>query len=122
MIRLPPRSTRTDTLFPYTTLFRSCQGTAEIAQDSPNFGAQLMAVMHRSLAQEIDRVGLIGSGESNEPQGIYGATGIGTTATVGLLGRSEPIVTGLRGMMVSKAVLARGETKWIMSAHPWVKP
>src|SRR3546814_2341269 len=24
MIRPPPRSTRTDTLFPYTTLFRSC--------------------------------------------------------------------------------------------------
>src|SRR3546814_6163519 len=24
MIRLPPRSTRTYTLFPYTTLFRSC--------------------------------------------------------------------------------------------------
>src|SRR3546814_11832157 len=26
MIRRPPRSTRTDTLFPYTTLFRSCDG------------------------------------------------------------------------------------------------
>src|SRR3546814_10769634 len=26
MIRLPPRSTRTDTLFPYTTLFRSVAG------------------------------------------------------------------------------------------------
>src|SRR3546814_9968551 len=26
MIRRPPRSTRTDTLFPYTTLFRSCLG------------------------------------------------------------------------------------------------
>src|SRR3546814_2074211 len=26
MIRRPPRSTRTDTLFPYTTLFRSRQG------------------------------------------------------------------------------------------------
>src|SRR3546814_4387236 len=25
MTRRPPRSTRTDTLFPYTTLFRSCQ-------------------------------------------------------------------------------------------------
>src|SRR3546814_5321034 len=25
MIRLPPRSTRTDTLFPYTTLFRSAE-------------------------------------------------------------------------------------------------
>src|SRR3546814_18527705 len=28
MIRRPPRSTRTDTLFPYTTLFRSDQGLA----------------------------------------------------------------------------------------------
>src|SRR3546814_11643691 len=26
MSRRPPRSTRTDTLFPYTTLFRSCVG------------------------------------------------------------------------------------------------
>src|SRR3546814_8356144 len=26
MIRRPPRSTRTDTLFPYTTLFRSSRG------------------------------------------------------------------------------------------------
>src|SRR3546814_15510664 len=26
MLRRPPRSTRTDTLFPYTTLFRSGQG------------------------------------------------------------------------------------------------
>src|SRR3546814_4492333 len=26
MIRRPPRSTRTDTLFPYTTRFRSCAG------------------------------------------------------------------------------------------------
>src|SRR3546814_7411035 len=31
MIRRPPRSTRTDTLFPYTTRFRSWQGGAEIA-------------------------------------------------------------------------------------------
>src|SRR3546814_9322415 len=29
MIRRPPRSTRTDTLFPYTTLFRSERGGAE---------------------------------------------------------------------------------------------
>src|SRR3546814_15555830 len=28
MIRLPPRSTRTDTLFPYTTLFRSPHASA----------------------------------------------------------------------------------------------
>src|SRR3546814_6459064 len=29
MIRRPPRSTRTDTLLPYTTLFRSGRGAAE---------------------------------------------------------------------------------------------
>src|SRR3546814_11962013 len=29
MIRRPPRSTRTDTLFPYTTLFRSCASVSE---------------------------------------------------------------------------------------------
>src|SRR3546814_19511423 len=29
MIRLPPRSTRTDTLFPYTTLFRSLDRAAD---------------------------------------------------------------------------------------------
>src|SRR3546814_20137474 len=31
MIRRPPRSTRTDTLFPYTTLFRSARHAAEIS-------------------------------------------------------------------------------------------
>src|SRR3546814_1618733 len=31
MIRLPPRSTRTDTLFPYTTLFRSARAAASLS-------------------------------------------------------------------------------------------
>src|SRR3546814_14216814 len=37
MIRRPPRSTRTDTLFPYTTLFRSrlMQGKADAPEDWP---------------------------------------------------------------------------------------
>src|SRR3546814_1479416 len=34
MIRLPPRSTRTDPLFPYTTLFRSSRGH-EVLIDLP---------------------------------------------------------------------------------------
>src|SRR3546814_14433461 len=38
MIRLPPRSTRTDTLFPYTTLFRS------------GIGAVIGIVMARRIA------------------------------------------------------------------------
>src|SRR3546814_5476221 len=38
MIRRPPRSTRTDTLFPYTTLFRS---------SGSNYAAQDMGVSRR---------------------------------------------------------------------------
>src|SRR3546814_6873984 len=34
MIRRPPRSTRTDTLFPYTTLFRSRTGRRHAAADA----------------------------------------------------------------------------------------
>src|SRR6056297_4225603 len=40
MIRRPPRSTRTDTLFPYTTLFRSTAGQArlqELVEVPPHF-------------------------------------------------------------------------------------
>src|SRR3546814_6150833 len=51
MIRLPPRSTRTDTLFPYTTLFRSA-GVHELA-----FGENLAARrLGRSLQADEGRV------------------------------------------------------------------
>src|SRR3546814_5706944 len=35
MIRRPPRSTRTATLFPYTTLFRSLQGRSKADETCP---------------------------------------------------------------------------------------
>src|SRR3546814_20399803 len=35
MIRRPPRSTRTDTLFPYTTLFRSYRFSVELNPQIP---------------------------------------------------------------------------------------
>src|SRR3546814_20049698 len=35
MIRRPPRSTRTDTLFPYTTLFRSEPDVADLGGEHP---------------------------------------------------------------------------------------
>src|SRR3546814_3843281 len=39
MIRRPPRSTRTDTLFPYTTLFRSRAGESGLFEHQvPTFG------------------------------------------------------------------------------------
>src|SRR3546814_3336514 len=41
MIRRPPRSTRTDTLFPYTTLFRSVRAAAKL--DGVSTGARAIA-------------------------------------------------------------------------------
>src|SRR3546814_4936393 len=37
MLRRPPRATRTDTLFPYSTLFRSVQSTDGLHAKSPGF-------------------------------------------------------------------------------------
>src|SRR3546814_14203069 len=41
MVRRPPRSTRTDTLFPYTTLFRS---PAQIVQDARAHGVEMRPI------------------------------------------------------------------------------
>src|SRR3546814_11243388 len=53
MIRRPPRSTRTDTLFPYTTLFRSRGRTTII-----------------SLSNEILTILCLGSPREKEPSGM----------------------------------------------------
>src|SRR3546814_8818612 len=45
MIRLPPRSTRTDTLFPYTTLFRSV-GSFQFRIDGLRSGLQIPGGFH----------------------------------------------------------------------------
>src|SRR3546814_13940688 len=46
MIRRPPRSTRTDTLFPYTTLFRSSQPS--IGHDFAGHDADSAGASHQS--------------------------------------------------------------------------
>src|SRR3546814_1781067 len=50
MIRRPPRSTRTDTLFPYTTLFRSCDLAAVTKAGLEDWLAEYVALVrnHRS--------------------------------------------------------------------------
>lgn len=73
--------TATDPTFELRTLtaksvYTRVKGSVELAADSPDFGQQLMGVMTRALATEIDRAGLRGSGASNEPTGIINTTGI----------------------------------------------
>src|SRR3546814_19335750 len=46
MIRRPPRSTRTDTLFPYTTLFRSAGGPGRAGGGLPGGGSLRRLLRH----------------------------------------------------------------------------
>src|SRR3546814_1546967 len=67
MIRLPPRSTRTDTLFPYTTLFRSqhgvCAGGADVCtrrQQADVLGRGMLAALAEAIVDglQADRMAL----------------------------------------------------------------
>src|SRR3546814_7304249 len=57
MIRRPPRSTRTDTLFPYTTLFRSKTKTydeltpAEIQAEIPKFTREMKRLFEKRIRE-----------------------------------------------------------------------
>src|SRR3546814_1314665 len=95
MIRRPPRSTRTDTLFPYTTLFRS-QGLAQAQQChvledvAVVAGVEGVAVIHDGSLRDHDRMherrarrraytrgfGAV-SGDSDEAFSVDGGRGIG---------------------------------------------
>src|SRR3546814_7167191 len=45
MIRRPPRSTRTDTLFPYTTLFRSTKDRISLERSSPGVVGHRVSIL-----------------------------------------------------------------------------
>src|SRR3546814_18034022 len=53
MIRPPPRSTRTDTLFPYTTLFRSPLIFASIASAAIASSSHFLAGQRRGLLHPV---------------------------------------------------------------------
>src|SRR3546814_19843820 len=57
MLRLPPRSTRTDTLFPYTTLFRSPR--SRIQREIP--------ALHHRRGDPPPRAGQTGEGRMTHP-------------------------------------------------------
>src|SRR3546814_8648727 len=70
MIRRPPRSTRTDTLCPYTTLFRSLRlANVDIGQ------AALKAVILDKAGEEFGRDGEV------RRIGVYAASGIDRKST-----------------------------------------
>src|SRR3546814_12980752 len=64
MIRRPPRSTRTDTLFPYTTLFRSGGLTGLLSREIKSQQRSIVRETNRSsgfIAESLRNIGLIKS-------------------------------------------------------------
>src|SRR3546814_1289870 len=97
MIRRPPRSTRTDTLFPYTTLFRSLVGGAGFLR------AEQVALGERGGCER-------GAGQ-HQPAGEGGADGEGDGFPV-LGHRSEEHTSELQSLMrISYAVFCLKKKK-----------
>src|SRR3546814_3757492 len=100
MIRRPPRSTRTDTLFPYTTLFRSQRAT-------PGGGIHAGTVRgaHRPAAHRDRRAAGTGAGER-----LAGARR--RTRAADGAGRSEEHTSELQSLMrISYAVFCLKKKK-----------
>src|SRR3546814_1608673 len=64
MIRRPPRSTRTDTLFPYTTLFRSVESSA-VAEDDA--GAERLWRFREAHPEAAAALGLVHKADVTVP-------------------------------------------------------
>src|SRR3546814_5710790 len=100
MIRRPPRSTRTDTLFPYTTLFRSVRGAHQPPDrlpSRPHGVAFETSIRSLHMAQ-------IGSFTRNE-DGVYNGEIRTLTLRVKATIRSEEHTSELQSLMrISYAV------------------
>src|SRR3546814_1374462 len=107
MIRRPPRSTRTDTLFPYTTLFRS----PILIFDAVT--SELVEVDFRGTANDLAERLAGKPADRNEP---VEARGPGRPK-LGVVGRSEEHTSELQSLMrISYAVFClkkKNTTKYI---------
>src|SRR3546814_6492436 len=79
MIRRPPRSTRTDTLFPYTTLFRSdfclaARGTSDLQTDRKAIDKAARDRNGREF-QPIEHIGVATITAHEASTGIFGTIG-----------------------------------------------
>src|SRR3546814_10059961 len=99
MIRRPPRSTRTDTLFPYTTLFRS-PSVQRRAGHRLVVGPQLLAHARGDLRRHLRDA----EGTPVHPRRLHRREG-GVVGHEARLGRSEEHTSELQSLMrISYAV------------------
>src|SRR3546814_3720701 len=98
MIRRPPRSTRTDTLFPYTTLFRSADPFALVTQDegAETRNLDVLAIGERAAhaaENAFDHPGRIGARQPHLAMDRIGKIGPGHRS-----GRSEEHTSELQSL------------------------
>src|SRR3546814_15852448 len=93
MIRRPPRSTRTYTLFPYTTLFRSDQAE-EVAEEGDLVGGQRIGGQ-----ADRDRHGTEEGGAADHQQGDAGVGGGGHAASRLCQGEMEAALAPVGAML-----------------------
>src|SRR3546814_5194572 len=86
MIRRPPRSTRTDTLFPYTTLFRSIEHLVQAARNGKDV---TVVVELRARFDEEANLGFADRLQEAGVQVVYGVVGYKTHAKMLLVVRRE---------------------------------
>src|SRR3546814_8145347 len=100
MIRRPPRSTRTDTLFPYTTLFRSTSFDPILG---PVITRNLGEKNYSAIARQVSQVGFwIIAAQA----GIALALGIPGEAVMGLVGPNFVGGTGALAFLLAAEVVA----------------
>src|SRR3546814_9285533 len=101
MIRRPPRSTRPDTLVPYTTLFRARHAVEPVGKGDHQFAARDLA---RQLDRRLDR---IGPGRAGEHRAIVESARLQDQRLVGFEERRLGI--GVEVEPVGDAIVARSE-------------
>src|SRR3546814_9679448 len=70
MIRRPPRSTRTDTLFPYTKLFRSGGGLGTLQRDERTVGQLAQPDIALEVLLQVGDVGLLAARIHHQEQPV----------------------------------------------------
>src|SRR3546814_15430671 len=100
MIRRPPRSTRTDTLFPYTTLFRSaCRPGGKIETGTDSAANAERRIVH-------------GNGNFLQPQrAVHAVDGQGKNKT-GAEGESFKGAGRWEEGRVGKECVSKGRSRW----------
>src|SRR3546814_7855643 len=112
MIRRPPRSTRTDTLFPDTTLFRSVTGRAAYAADATMPGMIWARVLRSPHPHAVIR-GI----DTSKAEALPGVKAVVTARDFVDFPIDTPVALGIQDMRwMSRNMLAR--EKALFHGHP----